>query len=62
MKKIVLFSLIACLALAGCTSQQIQPDFIGKDLPDAVRAIYHSENGESDILDDYRFRCQLSCD
>jgi D,D-heptose 1,7-bisphosphate phosphatase len=51
-----------CYLCDEMARQQVQPDFIGKDLADAVGAIYRLENGDPNILDSYRFKCKISCD
>lgn len=51
-----------CYLCDELARQQVAPDYIGKDLPDAVDAIGRLENGSLDAEEAYRFRCQIQCE
>jgi D,D-heptose 1,7-bisphosphate phosphatase len=51
-----------CYLCDELARQRVEPDYIGKDLADAVDAIARLESGSLDAEEAYRFRCQIYCD
>ena len=51
-----------CYLCDELSRRQVEPDYIGKDLADAVEAISRLEKGDPVIEEQYRFRCKVTCD
>jgi D-glycero-D-manno-heptose 1,7-bisphosphate phosphatase len=51
-----------CYLCDELARQEVEPDYIAKDLADAVEAISRLDEGDSDIEEQYRFRCKVICD
>jgi D,D-heptose 1,7-bisphosphate phosphatase len=51
-----------CYLCDKLTRQETSPDYMGKDLADAVEGITRLEAGEAAAEEQYRFRCKISCD
>lgn len=51
-----------CYLCDELARQHVAPDFIGKDLADAVDAIDRMQSGDPTVEKNYQFRCQIGCD
>ena len=51
-----------CYLCDELARQEVEPNYIGKDLADAVEAISRLEKRDPIIEEQYRFRCKVICD
>lgn len=51
-----------CYMCDELARQKVAPDFVAKDLPDAIEAISSMVNGRLAVAEGYRFRCSLDCE